>query len=438
MLVVAFGTTVAMWAAGYVCRLPSVLAPAPLLMVLLLACPVAGGLVLGQTTSRGVRGGFQTGLLSGLLNLLVLGGLVSGSRTNQVIPSAFLWIPGSILLSTLLAMAGAAIGARRTASHRRAPEWISAFAWVAAAATLLLLAVGGLVTSQQAGLSVADWPNSFGYAMFLYPLSRMTGGIYYEHAHRLFGSLVGLTTLVLAVQIHRVDARPRVRGLALAALVLVIVQGILGGLRVTGRFTLSTSPQDTSPSLTLAVVHGVLGQVFLGIMVALAVVTTRAWRERAWAVARTGARREVTRGLFILALLLLQIVLGAVQRHLAAGLLLHILLASLVAPLAMSYGMRAWGLHGHEPILGRSGIALAIVTGLQVLLGVGAWAVGNASASGTLSPEWEVTVTTAHQSCGALMLACLVSVVLWSHRLVGLIRAPAGGRASTSVVPAGP
>jgi cytochrome c oxidase assembly protein subunit 15 len=64
--------------------------------------------------------------------------------------------------------------------------WTSAFAWVTATATFFLLAIGGIVTAQEAGLAVVDWPNSFGYNMFLYPLSRMTGGIYFEHAHRLF------------------------------------------------------------------------------------------------------------------------------------------------------------------------------------------------------------------------------------------------------------
>ena len=69
---------------------------------------------------------------------------------------------------------------------------------VTVAATFLLVVAGGLVTSNEAGLAVVDWPNSFGYNMFLYPLAKMTGGIYYEHAHRLYGSLVGLTTIVLA------------------------------------------------------------------------------------------------------------------------------------------------------------------------------------------------------------------------------------------------
>ena len=123
-----------------------------------------------------------------------------------------------------------------------------------------------MVTGQQAGLAVVDWPNSFGSNMFLYPLSRMTGGVFYEHAHRLLGSLVGLTTLVLAVFLWRTDERRGVKLLAAAALLLVIVQGVLGGLRVTGRFTSSMDPAHTDPNLTLAIVHGVTGQVFLSVL----------------------------------------------------------------------------------------------------------------------------------------------------------------------------
>ncbi|MCY3020921.1 MAG: COX15/CtaA family protein [Planctomycetota bacterium] len=119
--------------------------------------------------------------------------------------------------------------------------WPLAFTAVAACATFLLIFVGGLVTSLRAGLDVPDWPNSFGYLMFFYPLSRMSGGIYFEHSHRLLGTLVGLTTLVLVVYTLAREERRWLRLFALVALGLVVVQGTLGGLRVTGRLTLSAS-----------------------------------------------------------------------------------------------------------------------------------------------------------------------------------------------------
>ena len=97
-----------------------------------------------------------------------------------------------------------------------------------------MVRVGWCERSTGTGLAVVDWPNSFGYNMFLYPFSRMTGGIYYEHAHRLFGALVGLTTVVLAAMLQVRDARPWVRRLGWATVALVGIQGLLGGLRVTG------------------------------------------------------------------------------------------------------------------------------------------------------------------------------------------------------------
>ena len=190
-------------------------------------------------------------------------------------------IPGSITVSSVLGAAGAELGSRLATgskTHAGDLEWVAAFARVAVVATLLLLAVGGLVTSTEAGLAVVDWPNSFGYNMFLYPFSRMTGPVYYEHAHRLFGALVGFTTLVLALILQRNDSRRWVRGLGWLSVGLVVLQGLLGGLRVTGRFTLSTSPDVMAPSTGLAMLHGVLGQLFFATVVALAVFSSPRWR----------------------------------------------------------------------------------------------------------------------------------------------------------------
>jgi cytochrome c oxidase assembly protein subunit 15 len=281
---------------------------------------------------------------------------------------------------------------------------------------LLLLGVGGLVTSTNAGLAVVDWPNSFGYGMFLYPLSRMTGGIYFEHAHRLFGSLVGLTTAALAFQVARVEPRRGVRGLALAALALVIVQGILGGLRVTGRFTLSDSPEHMSPQIALAVVHGVTGQVFFALMVVLATVLRPGFRD-AGSSRRRVRPSEVTVGAALVGLLLVQIALGAFQRHLATGVLLHLALAGLIAPMAVWHGTRSFGLHGDDPVLPRLGLALAFLTTVQVMLGLAAYVASGAAGVALVSPFWDVALTTAHQWVGALLLGSAVCLLTWARRL---------------------
>src|SRR5690349_21764347 len=98
--------------------------------------------------------------------------------------------------------------------------------------TLLLILMGGLVTNTGSALAVPDWPTTFGHNMFLFPWDKMVGGIFYEHTHRLLGSLVGLLTLLLAAVLWRADRRRWVRSLGIAAVVAVIVQGVLGGMRV--------------------------------------------------------------------------------------------------------------------------------------------------------------------------------------------------------------
>ena len=408
ILAIGFGTTVAMWGAAYLARLPIVSAPPALVLVLLLAALVAGGYVAGLRGGRGVRGGVYAGALTGLLNLLVLGSFLSTpDRENGLVPSAGIWIPGAFCASAMLGAVGAYLGRRRRQAAAVEPDWTGWLARVAVGATFLLIVAGGLVTGNKAGLAVADWPTSYGYNMFLYPFSRMTGGIYYEHAHRLLGALVGLTTLSLAVHLAMVETRPFVKRMGGAAVVLVVVQGILGGLRVTER------------SLHLAVVHGVTAQVFLSLLVAIAVVRTATWRSDRGRRASAHSGNERTMATIAVAALVVQIVLGAIQRHLAAGLILHIVSAFAVAALTVSAGVRAWGLHREEPILKRSGLTVVFVTMAQLALGFSAWIARGAWTSGALSPEWTILVTTLHQGTGALLLASTVTLRLWLSRLLG-------------------
>ncbi|MDQ7086951.1 MAG: COX15/CtaA family protein [Acidobacteriota bacterium] len=286
--------------------------------------------------------------------------------------------------------------------------------------------MGGLVTSWEAGLAVVDWPNSFGYNMFLYPLSRMTGGIYYEHAHRLFGSLVGLTTLVLAFRFFRDERGRRWRWLALAALVMVAVQGLLGGLRVTGKLTLTTDPSQVSPSLTLAMVHGVFGQLFLSVLAALAAFTSTAW-SRATPTPHPSARLDQRLSAGLAVVVVIQLMLGALVRHVEsqqmdAGIVTHVSLAGLVAVAALIAGLRAWGAHREIPILRRLGAWLLWIMPLQLLLGLGAL-VAVLFRGGRGEPSWtEVLVATAHQLNGALLLGLCVLLACWTRRL---LRTPA-------------
>ncbi len=417
-LALGFGTSVAMWFVGYLGRLPPALAPSWVLALALLACLAGGGIAAGRLTGRGWRAGLAAGLLASALNLLVLGGLLRGGQGGGIAPSAVWWLPGSLLLGAALGGAGAALGAVAGRDGRRPVNWTGAFAAVAAAATLLQLMVGGVVTGEKAGLAVVDWPNSFGSAMFLYPLSRMTGGIYYEHAHRLFGSLLGLTTLVLAVHLVRVERRAWVRRLGLAALAVVIVQGILGGLRVTGGFTLSTSPAAMAPSITLAVVHGILGPAFFGLMVALAAFTSSGWTAPAAPAANPHARSEQVFAALLVGVVLIQLILGAVQRHLARGLVFHASFAVVVLGLALVHGARLLALYTEPRLLAGLGRLLTTAVTVQVMLGIGALFAVQARVAGAPRASWDVLLTTAHQAGGSVLLGCAVLSALWTRRLL--------------------
>src|SRR5574337_1126279 len=137
--------------------------------------------------------------------------------------------------------------------------WPHRFAMLTAASTLMLIFVGGLVTNTGAGLAVPDWPTTFGYNMFLYPWSQMVGGIFYEHSHRLIGSTVGLLTLALALVLWLKEPWGTARWLGAAAVGAVVIQGILGGLRVI----------LVSAGSEFALVHGLLAQAFFALIVSI-------------------------------------------------------------------------------------------------------------------------------------------------------------------------
>src|SRR6266496_836431 len=144
--------------------------------------------------------------------------------------------------------------------------WLNRFALLTAGATLALLGIGGLVASHGVGLAVPDWPNTYGYNMFLFPFSKWVGGILYEHTHRLIASAVGFLTIILAIWLWRIESRRWVRNLGLIALAGVTLQGILGGLRVT-------MLKDE-----IGIFHACIAQAFLALLVAIALVTTNFWR----------------------------------------------------------------------------------------------------------------------------------------------------------------
>lgn len=186
-------------------------------------------------------------------------------------------------------------------------RWLSRFAGFTAAATLGLICLGGLVTSHEAGLAVPDWPTTYGYNMFFFPVSRWTGGIFYEHTHRLWASGVGLLTVMLAAWLWLTESRRWVRRLGMLAVFGVIAQGVLGGIRVVAL-------RDE-----IGIFHGVLAQTFLVLIAAIALFTSKWWSET---TSSGGAGYVHLRNLFfgVSLLVLLQLTLGATMRHQHAGL----------------------------------------------------------------------------------------------------------------------
>lgn len=184
-------------------------------------------------------------------------------------------------------------------------------ALLTAAATFPLIFMGGLVTSHGAGMSVPDWPNSYGYSMFLFPPRLWIGGILYEHTHRLMGTVVGMLSILLAVWAWKIEPRLWVRWLALAVLEVVILQGVLGGLRVV------------LVKLDLAIVHACLAQAFFCLTALMAVVTSRWWMiSPDLSSSQDAAKGRVLIGLSISAVIIiyLQLIAGAIMRHYEAGL----------------------------------------------------------------------------------------------------------------------
>ena len=181
-------------------------------------------------------------------------------------------------------------------------------ALITAAATFPLIFMGGLVTSHQAGMSVPDWPNSWGYNMFTFPPSKWVGGILFEHTHRLAGAFVGFLTILLAIAAWRTDRRPWVRWTAVAVLLAVCVQGTIGGLRVV------LSQRD------LAIVHGIAAQLFFCFIAAFCVMTSRFWTERKNIDPSPAIRNVLHLSLLSVAIILAQLIVGAIMRHSDAGL----------------------------------------------------------------------------------------------------------------------
>ena len=186
------------------------------------------------------------------------------------------------------------------------PVWLRRFTKLVAASTLFLIFAGAMVTSNDAGLAVPDWPTTYGENMFTFPISKWRANIFYEHGHRLVASTVGFLCIIQALWLQFREPKKFVRGLGWLSLGAVIVQGLLGGLTVI--FLL---PKGISVS------HAALAEIFFCLNVAIAFFASR-WYGALSTMEKGDA--PVRMAWSLTALVFLQILAGAVMRHLGAGL----------------------------------------------------------------------------------------------------------------------
>lgn len=187
--------------------------------------------------------------------------------------------------------------------------WLAHFSKGVCALTLCLLFAGALVTSNDAGLAVPDWPTSYGYSMFLFPISQWQGGIVFEHVHRLIASVIGALTVVLTLWIALVEERSWVRKLCFCALAAVVCQGVLGGITV-----LYLLPD------AISTFHGILGQTFFIMTIVLAYSQSWESKNLRWIRPVKHLSRLFSLSLVSCVLVFLQLVIGAWMRHSGAGL----------------------------------------------------------------------------------------------------------------------
>jgi cytochrome c oxidase assembly protein subunit 15 len=275
--------------------------------------------------------------------------------------------------------------------------WPHRLACVTAGATVGLIVAGGIVTNTGAALAVPDWPTTFGRNPFLFPWSEMVGGVLVEHSHRLIGTAIGALTIALAVALGLRETRRWVRWLGALAVLLVSVQGLIGGLRVI-------LLQDT-----LAIVHGCLAQAFFALLVGLAVITGLGWRAPTVVPASAG-RLAPLAGLAV-AVVYGQIVLGAFTTH-AAALWWHVAGAGLTTGVLVALALAVLHGAGEDPVLVFWARMVKTLLALQLALGLGAYAVRFTDLAVPGGQAAGVALPVLHRAIGALALGATVALAL--------------------------
>jgi cytochrome c oxidase assembly protein subunit 15 len=280
------------------------------------------------------------------------------------------------------------------------------FACFLAFATFVLIVAGANVTSHRAGLSVPDWPTTYGQFMFSFPTSKWVGNILYEHGHRLIASTVGILTIILAFWLVRRESRRWVRGLGIVALAAVIAQGILGGLTV--RFMLP-------PAISIA--HAGLAEMFFCITVALALFTSERWKQGPTAVEMANAESVRRLCLMSTTVVYLQILLGATIRHAETGLVAHVFGAGLLFACVIA-SVAAILFTVKQPRFLRNALLLLFLVVVQMALGLVTLITRLPKNAPEQPSPLQVFLPTAHLALGALILATSLAIALKAYRFL--------------------
>ena len=337
----------------------------------------------------------------------------------------------------------------------RSTKWLNRFVWITCVATVLLICSGGMVTSKGVGLAVPDWPTTFGYNMFLFPASKWVGGILFEHTHRLIASAVGFLTIILAIWLWRSESRNWVRNLGVIALGAVVLQGVLGGLRVT-------MLKDE-----IGIFHACLAQAFLGLVVVIVLVTSKFWRALSDAAVDPKKFAPIkTIAIAATVAIYVQLALGATMRHQHRDLAIldfptanggwipdtssaalakinawrdawglsdvdafqiwlqmaHRFLASIITVTVVAFCLRVWSDAPGVAALKRLSITWVALVVCQIALG--SWTIWSNKAA---------DVATAHVAVGATMLSFGVSVCAICWRILQGQRSERSGTTSFGV-----
>jgi cytochrome c oxidase assembly protein subunit 15 len=272
-------------------------------------------------------------------------------------------------------------------------------------ATLIVIVAGALVTSEGAGLSVPDWPTSYGHLLRLPP---WVGGIVYEHSHRMIAWFTGLCTMMIGFWTWFVDRRRWMKGLALGALGTIILQGILGGVTVL---------HFLPPAMSSA--HATVAQTFFCIAVAIAVFTGRKWTEEVpQPLSDYGQPKLLVLCLCSIVVLYVQLIFGAMFRHHGMPWWPHVVNAFSVALIMTLTAVRALIQFARVEAIRRPAVSMLFLLVTQVFLGFAAFLTRVVWGPENVLPQLAMLFSTvAHVAVGALLLAvtAVLTLQVWRH-----------------------